>query len=448
MTRPSTTRRQFLRDLGLKAATLPFLLNLPSLAFANNAPTVNGTVPRKKRLVMMFSPNGVVPDTFWPTTQGEDFALKETLQPLEPFKNKTLILKGLCNKLAGDGDGHMRGIGGLLTGIDLFPGNIQGGADTPAGWSRGHSIDQEIARFLLAKPESSTRFGSLEFGVRVPDRAETRTRMCYTGPNQPLAPISNPYQMFQKLYGQNKDMKLMASVLDSVGQDLRKLSELVSIEDRRLIEQHADYVRESEKEFADIIAAEQDVEVPTLPLGERTDETNMPRLSRMQIDLMMASFRADFTRIATIQYTNSASEMKMTWLGVNDGHHHLSHEPNQNQEAQIHLTNINKWYCGELAYLIKCLSETTEPGTNQTMLDNTLVIWGNELGKGNSHTRDNIPFVCVGNGLDWKMGRSLKYDLVPHNRLLMSLAHGFDNRVTTFGNTMLSADGPLNQLTG
>jgi hypothetical protein len=76
------------------------------------------------------------------------------------------------------------------------------------------------------------------------------------------------------------------------------------------------------------------------------------------------------------------------------------------------------------------------------------VIWGNELGKGNSHTRDNIPFVCVGNGLDWKMGRSLKYDLVPHNRLLMSLAHGFDNRVTTFGNTMLSADGPLDQLIG
>jgi hypothetical protein len=42
----------------------------------------------------------------------------------------------------------MRGMSCLLTAIELLPGNIQGGSDTPAGWSSGISIDQELRQFL------------------------------------------------------------------------------------------------------------------------------------------------------------------------------------------------------------------------------------------------------------------------------------------------------------
>src|SRR5829696_6713907 len=99
----------------------------------------------------------------------------------------------------GIGDGHMRGIGCLLTGIELFPGNIQGGSDTPAGWAKGISIDQEIKNFLQKDAATKTRFGSLELGVMVPERADTWTRWSYAGPNKPLAPIDDPYQTFNKL---------------------------------------------------------------------------------------------------------------------------------------------------------------------------------------------------------------------------------------------------------
>ena len=118
--------------------------------------------------------------------------LKESLKPLEPFQSRTLFLHGVCDKVRGDGDNHMRGMGCLLTGIELFPGNIQGGSDTPAGWSSGHSIDQEIKAFLQKDASTRTLFGSLEFGVMVPDRADTWTRMVYAGPNKPIAPIDNP----------------------------------------------------------------------------------------------------------------------------------------------------------------------------------------------------------------------------------------------------------------
>ena len=110
---------------------------------------------------------------------------------------------------------------------------------------------------------------------------------------------------------------------------------------------------------------------------------------------------------------------------------------------QEKLTRINEWYCEQLAYLAQRLAETPEPGGGGSLLDNTLIVWTNELGKGNSHTLDNIPFVLVGNGLGFRMGRSLKFKKVPHNRLLLSLAHGFGHHIETFGNPDFCGDGPL-----
>jgi hypothetical protein len=434
-----TTRRDFLRDLGLSAASLPFLLNLPSLGFANQD-------QRKQRLVVLFSPNGIVPKTFWPDEEGADFKFKEILAPLEPFKSKTLVLNGVCDKVRGDGDNHMRGIGCLLTGTELFPGNIQGGSDTPAGWSSGISIDQEIKNYLQANDATRTRFGSLEFGVMVPDRADTWTRMSYSGANKPIAPIDDPYQMFNKLYGRMKDQESLKSVLDELQADLGKLTPKLSSEDRKLLEEQTTFVRQFEQELQtgpNLVGHA----VPELEKGIEEQNDNMPKLTKMQIDLLVNSFVGDFARVATFQITNSVGGARMKWLGVDEGHHELSHEPDSNDGAQEKLTKINKWYCDQLAYLCQRLSDTPEPGGQGSLLDNTLIVWTNELGQGNSHTLDNIPFVLVGGGLDFQMGRSLKFKKTAHNRLLMSLAHGFGHRIDKFGNPDFCKHGVLSELT-
>jgi hypothetical protein len=397
--------------------------------------------------VVIFSPNGVVPSTFWPQAEGELCALPESLHPLEPFADRTLILHGVCDKVRGDGDNHMRGIGCLLTGVELFPGNIQGGSHTPAGWARGISIDQEIKNFLQNDPATRTRFGSLEFGVMVPERADTWTRMVYLGPNKPIAPIDDPYQMFAKLYGRMKDQESMQSILDDVQDELHKIGARVSAEDRRLLEEHATFVREMEQELKASAAQDVGHAVPDLPPGVKKENDNMPRTSRMQIDLMVNSFAADFARVASLQFTNSVGQARMRWLKISESHHELSHKPDTDHESQDSLTRINRWYCEQLAYLAERLAATPEPGGGGSLLDNTLIVWTNELGKGNSHTLDNIPFVLVGNGLDFRMGRSIKYPKVAHNRLLMSLAHGMGHRIKTFGNPDFCGDGVLPNLT-
>jgi hypothetical protein len=124
----------------------------------------------------------------------------------------------------------------------------------------------------------------------------------------------------------------------------------------------------------------------------------------------------------------------------------MSHEPDDKADIQEQLTKINTWYCEQLAYLAQRLAETPEPGGDGSLLDNTLLVWTNELGKGNNHTHENIPFVLVGGGLNFQMGRSLKFGGVPHNRLLMSLAHGFGHPVPSFGNPAHCSDGVLTGL--
>src|SRR5690606_32702745 len=89
-------RRTFLRELGVGAAAVPFLSGLSSLrASAPGRPC--------QRLVIMFSPNGTLPSEFWPDQYGADtpLQLKPMLQALEPFREQTLILKGVNNKIRG-----------------------------------------------------------------------------------------------------------------------------------------------------------------------------------------------------------------------------------------------------------------------------------------------------------------------------------------------------------
>lgn len=428
------TRRQFIRDLGISAAAIPFIAGLPSLQAATTKP--------KQRLIFMFSPNGTIPDAFWPDQVGEEFELKTIVEPLAPYKKQMLFLKGISNKVRGDGDGHMRGMSCLLTAIELFPGNIQGGSDTPAGWASGISIDQEIANFLQSRSETRTRFGSLTLGVLVPHRADPWTRWSYAGPNKPVTPTDNPYQVFEKLYGRMKDKETLASVLDDVRADFKKVSTRISTEDKKLLDEHLTLVRELERELQT-----KDKELshpePALDPGVAIENDSMPAISKMQIDMLVNAMSNDMARIASLQFTNSVGNAKMTWLGINDGHHTLSHDPDLNKESQEKLTKINVWFAEQLAYLAKRLAETPEPGGEGNMLDHTTIIWTNELGKGNSHTLDNIPFLCVGGGLGFKTGRSLKFERAAHNRLWVAVANAFGHEITTFGNPKLSEGGPV-----
>lgn len=433
-------RRSALKQLGLSSLSLPILAQSSTL-FADSP---KKPAP-KQRLIVMFSPNGTIPDQFWPEKIGEDFEHKTILKPLEPFHDQMLILRDLHNKVKGDGDNHMRGMSCLLTGIELFPGNVMGGGNTPSGWPKGISIDREICKFLQSKDETRTRFGGLHFGVGVQDTADPWTRMSYDGPNQPVTPLADPYDAYRKLYGNVREKKQVRSILDDLRNDLSKVANQLPESDRKLLIEHTKLVNRMDKEYADgtnltnLVAPP-----PELPEGLRNQNNNLPQLGRLQIDMLVNSFVNDFARVATLQYTKSVGQAKMNWLDIEDAHHTLSHEPDKNKDAYDKLVRINTWFAEELAYLLRKLQSTPEPGQKGSMLDHTLVIWTNELGKGNSHTLNHIPFVLAGNGFGFRMGRSMWCQNSAHNRFLLSLAHAVGHPLETFGNPAFCKGGPLN----
>ena len=92
------SRRDFLIKTGISAAAANFLMGVPGLGWA-----AEQEVARKKRVVFVFSPNGVIPDHFWPDEEGPNFTLKRILEPLADFKNRMLTLHGVCNRIKGQG---------------------------------------------------------------------------------------------------------------------------------------------------------------------------------------------------------------------------------------------------------------------------------------------------------------------------------------------------------
>ncbi|MFN3168813.1 MAG: DUF1552 domain-containing protein [Phycisphaeraceae bacterium] len=423
------SRRRFLREYGLPAAAAPFLFGLPSVSGA-------ALDPKPRRLVVVFSPNGTIPDAFWPKQAGPIDQLPTILQPLSKFKDRVTTVKGPSIMVGGAGSRHSQGMGCLLTGNQLHLGSSQGGSGAPAGWAKGISIDQAIANNLQSNKHSKSAFGSLQFGVAVPDFADPRTRMSYAGPNQPLVPICDPRQMVDKLYGETKDKASLLSIIDGVKDDLARFSGKLSPEDREMIERHMQHVADMQRhlEIADANDSRHHP-VPEIDPQIEVINDNTPEVSRIQIDLMVNAMANNMARVVTFQYSRATGQARMKWLGIEEGHHQISHEPDKDTKAREKLIKINAWFAGELAYMAQQLQDTPEPGgVGGSMLDNTLIVWTNELGKGNNHTHNDIPFVLIGGeNLGVKQGRALETGKTPHNRILLSLSKAMGHELESFG---------------
>ena len=172
------SRREFLRDLGLGAAALPFVLNLPSLGFANQtaaqAAAGRHVQPQRRRAADVLARRGRAKLH----AQGEPQAAGAVQGPhADPARR----LRQGARRRRQPHARHRLPAHRHRAVSRQHPGRL---ATRPAGWASGISIDQEIKNYLQSDPATRTRFGSLEFGVMVPDRADTWTRMVYAGAEQ------------------------------------------------------------------------------------------------------------------------------------------------------------------------------------------------------------------------------------------------------------------------
>jgi hypothetical protein len=162
---------------------------------------------------------------------------------------------------------------------------------------------------------------------------------------------------------------------------------------------------------------------------------NYPAIGKVQMDLLVAALACDQTRVASLQWSRSVSDIPMPWLNISTGHHTLSHTPDTDTASQASLVQIDTWYATQFAYLLQGLDAVTE-ADGSTLLDNCMVVWVNELSKGNIHSHQPLPVVIAGGcGGALRTGRLLTFSpQQPHNNLLVAIANVMGTNITTFGN--------------
>jgi hypothetical protein len=236
------------------------------------------------------------------------------------------------------------------------------------------------------------------------------------------------------------------SVLDRVAGELTGLSAALGATDRMKLDQHLTHVRSIERRLVDESAVGPSCEPATLQAKLATEKDplkndNYPEMVRLQTDIALLALGCDLTRVLSLQYSYSVSGRVFNWLGYTPpkdtrgatDHHDHSHDWDLNDISKNYLSDIDKWYAEQVAYLVQSLDAIQDGEV--TLLDNTCVVWGNELARG-GHTLDDMPFLVAG-GAAHGMPQGKVFDFrgtdTMHNRLLVSIGRGMGLELDQFG---------------
>lgn len=433
------TRRTMLRGLGGIAVGLPFLE-------ASSRARADATGPR--RLVVFFTAGGNLADQ-WITGGGErDFVLGPVLAPLEAHRDKLLILRGIDMESVDHGPGgagHEKPMCHMLTATECIGSTLPGLNGVQA--AGGISVDQEAARRI----GGSTRLRSVELGVQTEAPGSDKIslkRMCYTGPNMPLAPENDPRAAFTRLFagfdptaGTAVDALRIQrrSVLDAVLGDVSELRRSLGAADQMRLDEHLASVRELERQLD--FAPMSSCGVPASPVSGSFEANG-----RAQLDLLAHALACDITRVASIQWGRAVHNLRYTFIGAGmDSHHEMTHRLHTDAAAYAALQRIETWYAQQFAYLVQKLGAMREG--DGTVLDHSVIVWCNELSDGERHAYRDMRYVLAGGACgSLRTGRYLTYSGDPHGNLLTSLLNAVGVPATSFGNPAYCT-GPLSGLT-
>ncbi len=440
MTIDPHSRRTFLRGLGT-AMALPMLEGiLPTGALAQTG----AKAARANRMAFLFVPNGVNMAEWTPATEGA-LEISGTLAPLQNVKNKVSVLTGLAQHNAfalGDGGGdHARSAATWLTGC--HPRKTDG-ADIKAGIS----VDQ-LAAMKVGK---RTPFESLELGCErgaMAGNCDTGYSCAYSssiswrGESTPNAHEIDPRAVFERLFG-NSDPKetaesrmrrqgLKRSILDFVLEDANKLKRQLGVKDQSKLDEYFTGVREIEDRLARVEKINADpslaAKIPTGVPGE------MGEHARLMADMMVLAFQADLTRICTFMLANDGSNRNYKEIGVPEGHHDMSHHGGDKHKLD-QVAKINKYHMQQVAYFLEKMDSIREADGN-TLLDNSMIVYGAGIGDGDRHNHDDLPILLAGGGAGTlKQGKHIKFAAnTPLNNLYLSLLDRMGVHAETIGDS-------------
>ncbi|WP_437277425.1 DUF1552 domain-containing protein [Sorangium sp. So ce375] len=438
-------RRTFLRGACGVMLGLPLLESLrPRDAKADPA-----SAPR--RFIAFFMCNGVNMARFFPSTQygaltAASFGSDRAIAPLAAYRDKLLIPRGIHMAPRGygfdpsAGDDHAKGMGCKLTAQPLVAGSQ---------YAAGISLDQLIANKL--NPQGTPAL-TLMVGAKTPN---VRGHISYTASEAPVSGENNPWLAYRDLIGGTdieeealvRLTKRRESVLDLVSVEYEALlKKKLSKADREKLDKHFQTVRDLEVGMGGSgiipreLSPERAAEIEGIDPDTVAFDAEFKKVGRMQMDILALAIATGATRSATLQWGSGAAGPIFKWDGMAHeyNHHKLSHGNTRDDDTgsvvdgyEEMLFNIDRWFMGEYAYLLDRLAGYEEGGA--TVLDNSAVVFMNELSDGKRHDFRDLPYIIAGGcGGYFKTGQYIKVTRqsntvqdkdAPHNKLLTTLAN-------------------------
>jgi len=423
-------RRTFLRGLGASIA----LPGFSSLGLAKETTAARGltSTGAPLRTAYLYVPNGVNMAKWRPQGSGNDYAVNESMKSLEGFKDDIQIVKGLEQA---HGWGHDDGAGDHARGGATFLTGVRAKKTAGSDIRLGISADQVAANYL----GSETRLSSLELSSETVRRSGNcdsgysctyQYNLSWRSATQPMAPESNPRLVFERLFGGGSDKVRRdslarrraekRSILDVVMAEAKTMEKNLGLNDRQKLDEYITGVREIEMR----IQKSESFGPPPDP-GVVAPEQGVPEEYqehlRLLFDMMLLAFKTDQTRVSSFLLAHDGSNRSFRSIGVNEAHHGLSHHKRKPDKLEK-IAKIDTFYCEQLAYFLEKMRSTEDVDGN-SLLHNSMIVWGSGLSDGDRHTHNDLPIILAGGaGGKFKTGRHVEVGTdVPLNNLYMRL---------------------------
>lgn len=411
ITKKHLPRRTFLRGMGT-AIALPLLDGMIP-AMSAIAKTAAKPVAR---LGAIYLPNGMNMARWTPTGEGAGFEFSPILSPLEPFRDRVLVLSGLCNKqadaLVGEGGGdHSRAQAAFLTGAHAKKAQSDAylGVSMDQIAAKQFGKETQLASLELSL-ESNDLVGGCEFGLS----CAYGGTMAWSGPTTPLPMESNPRAVFERLFGTGDStdsrarmsrLKKNRSILDMVTGELAHFQTGLGPADRGKLTEYIEAVRDIERRIQ-MAETQGEQELPEVeqPAGV---PIAFEEYSKLMYDLMALSYQSDMTRVATYLVGREQSGRTFPEVGVPEPWHPVSHHGYDPVQLEK-LAKVNQFHVKMLAHFLEKLRNT--PDGDGSLLDHSMIIFGAGISDSNVHNHHEIPVLLAGGGAGTiKGGRHLQY---------------------------------------
>lgn len=408
------SRRSFLCGTGVSLA-LPFLESM----WPQRASAAESAAP--KRMVAICTSLGIYGPALFPTEVGKEYKSTPYLDLLKENRNDLTVFSGLSHPEQSGPDGHVSEMTWLTSA--RHPGM--------GGFRNTISIDQ----FIAEKKGLETRYASLVLGTNNVSQSYTRSGVMIPADTKPSAIFAKLFMNGSKWEVENQMRKIREgrSIMDAVSEEAKRFSSKMGAADRDKLDEYYTSVREMEGRLA---TTEDWVQKPKPVIDAKAPQDineNADIVGRMQLlfELVPLALQTDSTRLITILVQGRGDVPPIP--GVTIDHHNLSHH-GQDPEKIRQLELVEKAEMVAYNTLLSSLKRKTEGG--QTLLDNTSVLFGSNLGNANSHDWRNLPILLAGGG--FKHGQHVACDAknnTPFANLFVQIMQKMGVEADTFGSS-------------